>query len=114
VLLYQTTRSYIHCLVNDIFRPFIIVSIQSAGATSAQRSIREVALIVGAQSCVTVYSIFSEVADIYLFLKQIDFSILTTLALIIADGQMTGILCLFSGPAALAAGEYGLLSQAKI
>lgn len=118
VLLYQTTRAFIGSLVSTVFKPYLVVKVQGDyGSPARHRSASEVALIVVAQASVTVFCVFSEVTDIYLFLKQVDFSILTVLAFIVAEGQITVILSRYR-PApktndALFGGEM-LLSYSKI
>lgn len=93
ILLYQVTRSFLHSLINDVFKPYMVVRVQGEHNV-VRRRWNEVAMIIAAQSSVTVFGLFSEITDIYLFLKQIDFSLLTVLTLIVADGHMTVILSL--------------------
>lgn len=88
VVNYQVTRNIIGSLLQNIFRPFMLAEVQSKmNNKTIDRS--QTVWILLAQSSVTIFGFVSSITDLFLFLSQIDLSIVSLVITLISDAAST-------------------------
>ena len=87
VAAYQTTRSILGSLLGNVFRPFLVVQVQGArgGSEHASRRMR----VMLAQAACTIFSFFAGVMDMFLYLSQVDLSLVALVSTLAADSVCT-------------------------
>lgn len=85
---YQITRSIIGSLLSNVFRPFMTSEVQSKMHNkSIDRS--QTIYILLAQASVTIFGFTSTITDLFLYLSQVDISIISLVITLISDAAST-------------------------
>jgi len=87
VINYQITRCILGSLLSNIFKPFII-TLQSNLLQSSKLGV-DIRWLLLAQACVTVFSSFSYLTDIFLYLSQVEIAIVSLAVTLLIDWQST-------------------------
>ncbi len=87
VINYQITRCILGSLLSNIFKPYII-TLQSNLLQSSKLDM-DIRWLLLAQACVTVFSSFSYLTDIFLYLSQVEVAIVSLAVTLLIDWQST-------------------------
>ena len=87
ILMYNIGRTVLGSLISNVFRPLLLL--QQSRLLKSELSRRDAFVFVFGQAVVTIFSFFSAVTDIFLFLTQIDISIIALVVTLIMDGCAT-------------------------
>lgn len=102
IVIYQMTRSVIGSLLSNIFKPFMVTEVQSK-LLNNQTDIKCRNDILFSQFAVTLFTYFSNITDLFLYLAQIDVSLVSLGVTLLSDGGSTFLML-----------EYGLLHPEKV
>lgn len=100
IIMYQITRSMFGSLVNNVFKPFLLVEVQNKllnkhlfddndDKVLKKENSRRRNEILFAQVAVSLYAYWSQLTDLFLFLSQVDISSIALAITLICDGALT-------------------------
>jgi hypothetical protein len=88
IVLYQITRCVLGSLIANVFRPFLVAEVQSK-ALNKSLDRRKKPKILGAQFSTTVFAFLAMITDMFLYLKQMDMSLISLFTALSVDAICT-------------------------
>jgi hypothetical protein len=88
VVQYQITRSVMGSLLANVFRPFMLAEVQSKMHNGGIDR-RETIPILFAQASVTIFGFVATITDLFLYLSQVDISVISLVITLISDATAT-------------------------
>lgn len=88
ILLYVVTRSLLGSLLSNVFKPFISGQVQNSILRKTVESSKTIHIML-AQAAVTLFAFASALGDLFLFLSQVDVSIVSLLITLLSDAGAT-------------------------
>jgi hypothetical protein len=88
VVCYQVGRSILGSLISNVFKPFLLSEVQNQLLNTRIDSTKTAEIIM-AQGFVTMFGYVSALTDLFLFLSQLDMSLITVAITLISDSAST-------------------------
>ena len=88
VLIYQIVRSILGSLLTNVFRSYLLVTIQSgAGGSKAHRD--KIGWVLGAQAAYNCFTYASALSDSFILMGQADMTLVTMVVTVLSDAMST-------------------------
>ena len=87
VLVYQIVRSILGSLITNVFRSYLLVTIQSGSGGKARKD--RVGVVLGAQAAYNCFSYASALSDSFILMGQADMTLVTVVVTVLADAIST-------------------------
>ena len=88
VLIYQIVRAILGSLLTNVFRSYLMVTIQG-GSGGAKARKDKTGVVLGAQAAYNCFSYASALSDSFILMGQADMTFVTMMVTVLADGMST-------------------------